>query len=170
MLSPLADRNLPRARRTKRDPDGTRRSYAGRVRRTVLVSLCLLGACVERRLFIRTEPSGATVRVNGTEIGESPVSWRFDHYGKVLVEVEKPGHVPEQRVVRLKAPAREYYTLAGFFIDVTYPGTIREKHEVRIVLDKRRRLTDAEVDEAVKSLAEGAARLRAKAAEGPPEK
>jgi hypothetical protein len=139
------------------------------VRLVLLVLLCALGACVERRLLVRTEPKGATVRVNGVEIGESPVAWRFDHYGKVLVEVEKDGHVSEQRVVRLKAPAREYYTLGGFFIDVTYPGTIKENHEVKFVLGKERRLTDVEVDEAVASLAEAAARLRGQAAEGPQE-
>ncbi|MHC4957316.1 MAG: PEGA domain-containing protein [Planctomycetota bacterium] len=136
----------------------------------ILFLMFALGACVERRLHIRTEPEGATVRVNGVEVGVSPVVWRFDHYGKVRVEVEKAGHKAEERIVRLKAPAREYYTLAGFFIDVTYPGTLMEDHEVEFVLGKERRMTDAEVDEVIASLAESSARLRGQAAEGPAEK
>lgn len=130
------------------------------VRSMALFAFVLLASCTERRLWVRTEPAGATVRVNGREVGVSPTAWRFDHYGRVVVEVEKDGYLAEQRIVRLKAPAREYWTLGGFVTDVLYPGTVRDDFEVDIKLEPEKKLTEDQANALVRDVAEAAARLR----------
>ena len=44
---------------------------------TLFLGIAALSGCVERRYTIRTEPPGATVIVNGEEIGPSPTSKSF---------------------------------------------------------------------------------------------
>lgn len=131
------------------------------LRAAILLALSLLGACVERRLLVRTDPPGADVTVNGEKVGRAPVQWRFDHYGQVLVEVEKPGYRPTERIVELRSP---WYQKAGvdFFADVLVPTTIRDEHEVEVRLEPERRLTAKEVERGVSELARAADPLRKK--------
>ena len=135
--------------------------YAGVVRWFICV-LVLLGACVERRLHIRTDPPGALVRVNGKEVGHAPTTWSFDHYGKVRVEAELPDHEPVQQVVELVAPTREW-VFAGFFTDVLWPGTIHEDHEVALRLPRVARRTEEQIAREVAGLSERAVRVRSEA-------
>lgn len=124
--------------------------------------LLLLAACVERKLHVRTIPSGAIVKVNGERIGTSPASWRFDHYGKVLVEAELPGYEREQRVVRLKTPGFQR-PVVDFFTDVVYPGTIHDDHEVLLKLRPLPDLTEDRIARTLESLARAARARRAEA-------
>jgi len=133
------------------------------VRWPVFLLLVLCAACTERRLWIKTEPAGATVRVNGREIGRTPTVWRFDHYGRVLVELEMDGYLPEHKIVHLKTPAREYYTLGGFLTDVIYPGTVEDNFEVDVALKPVPKLSEQVLDDRIQKLAEAAARMRGQA-------
>jgi hypothetical protein len=134
------------------------------LRASFLVVLCLC-ACVERRLFVRTEPPGATIRVNGAEVGKSPAEWRFDHYGTVLVEAELLGHEPAQEVHRLKKPFYQQPVL-DFVTDVLYPGRIRDDHELRIELRPLRDRTEEDVQREAHELEEAARELRTRAGGG----
>jgi len=137
------------------------------VGRAALLALLLLpGACVERRLHIRTDPEGAAVRVNGRDVGTSPAVWRFHHYGTVLVEVALPGHEPEQRVVELKTPWYQR-PVADFFADVLLPKRIRDDHEVSVRLTPLRDLTEEEIGAEVASLAAAAGSARGDARRSP---
>lgn len=129
------------------------------MRPAFLVALLLLGACVERRLLVRTDPPGADVTVNGDRVGRSPVRLPFDHYGKFLVEVEKPGFEPAEKVVELRSP---WYQKPGvdFFSDVLWPARIEDDHEVEIRLEPSRRLSPEEVERGVKEITRAADRLR----------
>lgn len=127
--------------------------------RLSLVVLVLLGACVERRLFIKTDPPGALVRVNGRELGRSPAEWRFDHYGEVLVEAELDRHHAVQKVVELKAPLREW-VLGGIFTDVLWPGTIHDDHEVLLKLERIKKRSEAQVRREIAGLQRRALKLR----------
>ena len=124
--------------------------------------LVLACACTERRLFIKTDPPGATVRVNGRELGRSPVEWRFDHYGKVLVEVELDRYESVQEVVELKAPAREWI-LGGFFTDVIWPGTVRDDHHVTLKLKRLKKKSETQIKREISGLQRRALRLRSEA-------
>ena len=129
------------------------------LRAATLLALSLLGACVERRLLVRTDPPGAEGTVNGEKVGRAPVRWRFDHYGKVLVEVEKPGYRPAQQVVALQSP---WYQKPGidFFADVLVPARIRDEHEVEFRLEPERRLTKREIERGVSEMTRAADQWR----------
>jgi hypothetical protein len=129
------------------------------VRAAPLLVLVLLAGCVERRLHVRTDPPGADVTVNGERIGRSPTTWRFTQYGDALVEVEKPGFEPAQRVVALKAP---WYQKPGvdFFSDVLVPARIRDEHDVEIRLEPTRPLTQAERERGVAEMTRAADKWR----------
>jgi hypothetical protein len=127
-----------------------------------LVLLVVLAGCVERRLWVRTDPPGAQVRVNGDEIGRAPVSWRFDHYGTVLVEAELDGYRPVQQAFKLRTPWYQR-PVADFFADVVWPGKIKDDHELRLELEPERPPTPAEIEAAIGEVREGARKLRAEA-------
>lgn len=132
--------------------------------RLALLALLLAG-CTERRLFVRTDPPNALVRVNGHEVGLSPVGWSYDHYGRVLVEVERDGYHAEQRVVDLDTPWWQYPG-ADFFTDVVWPGTVRDDREMTIVLEPLPERDDAQIEREFAELAEAAGRLRAEVEAG----
>jgi hypothetical protein len=131
--------------------------------RVACALLLLFGAgCVERRLFIRSDPPGATVRVNGEEIGVTPATWRFDKYGRVLVEVELSGHRPDSKVVDLDVPWFEYPVI-DFFSDVLAPARIRDDHEVSLRLEPWGEPTEEEIVRRMEALAQSAERARSEA-------
>lgn len=127
-----------------------------------LVLLLFVSGCVERRLWVRTDPPGAMVRINGDEVGAAPVSWRFDHYGTVLVEAELAGHEPVQRAFRLRTPWYQWPVL-DFFADVVWPGRIKDNHELALRLEPERPLTPAEIEAGIEKVRAGARKLRAEA-------
>ncbi len=129
------------------------------LRSVLLLVLPLLGACVERRLLVRTDPPGAEVTVNGENVGRAPATWRFDHYGEALVEVEKPGYEPKRQVVDLRSP---WYQKPGidFFADVLMPVRIQDDHEVELRLEPLRRLSEGEIERGLGETARAADRLR----------
>lgn len=133
-----------------------------RVRIVLVVAFALLGGCVERRLLVRTEPPGAEVKVNGERVGRAPVTWRFDHYGNALLEVEKPGYEPAQQVVRLRPPWYEV-PVVDFFSDVLVPARIEDHHEVLVHLEPVRALTPGDIERGVGEMTRSADRLRKEA-------
>jgi len=133
-----------------------------RVRTATLLAVVLLAGCVERRLLVRTDPPGADVTINGERVGRAPVEWRFTHYGKALVEVEKAGYEPAQRVVALKSPWYQKPVI-DFFADVLWPAKIRDDHEVELQLDPVHRLSPGEIERDVSEMTRAADRLRKEA-------
>jgi hypothetical protein len=57
------------------------------------VALALPG-CIDRRITITSEPSGAIVWLNDAEIGRTPVSARFTWYGEYDVRLRLDGYEP----------------------------------------------------------------------------
>jgi len=109
-----------------------------------LLLVSIVFGCVERKLHIRTEPEGATVSVNGHEVGPSPATWEFQQYGTVRVTVRKKGYETEQRIVKLKIPWYEYPVL-DLFSDVIVPVRIENDHHIAIGM-KARESTPKDVD------------------------
>ena len=134
--------------------------------KVLLFVLALATGCVERRLWVRTDPTGADVRINGREVGRSPVEWRFDHYGTVLVEAELPGHLPIQKKVKLKSPWYQK-PVVDFFADVLLPATIKDNHEVELQLEQEKPLTAAQVNKEIRKLKAGARKARDEARKQP---
>jgi hypothetical protein len=55
------------------------------------VALCLAG-CMDRRLTVTSDPPGALVWLNDTEIGRTPVQTRFTWYGRYDVQLRLEGY------------------------------------------------------------------------------
>jgi len=106
-----------------------------------LVSLSLLcGGCVERKMLIRSEPSGAPAWVDEQRVGTTPVDVPFSHYGRRRVRVgpkrDATGRVEfvaAERVVEVKAPWYEQFPI-DFVSEVLWPGRLVDEHEVKLVL------------------------------------
>jgi hypothetical protein len=79
----------------------------------LIVSL-LLGGCVERKLTINTEPTGAIVVLNDEEIGTSPVTTSFEWYGDYNVRISKEGYETLKTHRNLKAPWYDYFPFDFF--------------------------------------------------------
>ena len=71
----------------------------------VLCVACLSG-CVRRRMTIRTNPPGALVYVDDYQIGTTPVSTNFVHYGTRKIRIVKDGY--ETLTVEQPIPAPWY--------------------------------------------------------------
>jgi PEGA domain-containing protein len=74
----------------------------------------MLGGCVERRMTIRTNPPGALVYVDNKEMGVSPVSYSFVHYGTSRVRLVRDGYETQTVVEEVKAPVYEWLPLEPF--------------------------------------------------------
>jgi hypothetical protein len=105
--------------------------YTARKRAAVLC-LGLLGAglsgCVERRFTVRTDPPGALVRVNGEEVGSTPVSMPFIYYGDRRMTIEAEGYQTLNLVQPIKAPWWDN-RLTEFFSENMVPFTLRDERE-----------------------------------------
>jgi hypothetical protein len=54
-------------------------------------ALLLLPGCVRRRLFVRSNPPGATVYVDNQPVGVTPCATNFTYYGTREIRLVKPG-------------------------------------------------------------------------------
>lgn len=64
----------------------------------------MLTGCVERRISITSEPTGALVWVNDVEVGRTPTEANFKHYGKYDVRLELDGYDTLQTVGDASTP------------------------------------------------------------------
>ena len=82
---------------------------------------CALTGCVERRIVITSEPSGATVFLNDTEVGRTPVEVDFTYYGVYDVRLRKEGCEPLVTTAKASAPFYEWpgVDLVAMMIPVT---------------------------------------------------
>ncbi|MFA5293500.1 MAG: PEGA domain-containing protein [Phycisphaerae bacterium] len=71
--------------------------------------ICLCSGCVERKLTITTEPSGALVSLNDEQIGTSPVTVGFEWYGDYSVSISKDGYQTLKTHRDLKRPLRDRF-------------------------------------------------------------
>lgn len=92
----------------------------------VLLGLAM-GGCLERRLYITSDPPGAVVWVNDVEVGRTPVQTAFTFYGEYDVRLSADGHEPLSTSRKAIAPWYEYPPID--LLAEAWPGMI--KNEVR---------------------------------------
>ena len=118
--------------------------------RTLLKHLILAVSClsvvacgqIERTWTIKSEPSGALVEVSGVEIGRTPATIDFLHYGTYEVVLRKDGYETLIKKVELNPP---WYQKMGvdFFTEVFVPKKFVDKRETLHVM-KRKLKADAD--------------------------
>jgi hypothetical protein len=95
---------------------------------TGLTVCLLLGGCVERRLTINTEPTGAIVVLNDEEIGTSPVMTSFEWYGDYNVRISKEGFQTLKTHRNLKRPWYDWFPF-DFFAQIVNPKRIVDSYQ-----------------------------------------
>ena len=103
----------------------------------------LLPGCVERRIYIRSEPVGAEVYIDGEYVGrtraedhvDGPLYANFVFYGTRDYTLRKPGYQTTSGVVVLEAPWYEYPPF-DFFAEVLVPYPIVDEHHIGVKMEK----------------------------------
>lgn len=99
--------------------------------RCMLVLMLMLAGCVERRIVITSDPSGALVRLNDLEVGRTPCETDFTWFGVYDVVLRLEGYEPLITKAEAKAPIHEWpgFDLIALMIPVR-KRTIVEWHFV----------------------------------------
>ncbi len=110
----------------------------------LLAVSCASIGCVHRRLTIRSFPEGAVAYVDDQEIGVTPVSTPFTHYGTRTVRLEKDGFETVEVDERVDAPW--YLTPPlDFFVENFWPREIRDERVVDVEMVPLRTVPQNEV-------------------------
>jgi hypothetical protein len=109
---------------------------------SLLACALLLPGCVERKLSINSQPSGALIFLNGEEVGRTPMTTDFTWYGKYDVAVRKEGYETLQTTTRVKAPLWQWVPI-DLFAEIL-PFHFEDSHQVEYSLKP---LTTRPVDE-----------------------
>ncbi|WP_417381575.1 PEGA domain-containing protein [Gimesia sp.] len=101
-------------------------------RRYLLALLVLLAisqsGCVHRRMTIRSIPSGALVKVDGDEIGYTPVSVDFTYYATREITLTKDGYETQSVMQKVKTPWYQVFPLDAVS-DNLLPFEVTNRHE-----------------------------------------
>jgi len=81
----------------------------------MLMGIFFFTGCVQRKLTINTEPSGALITLNDEEIGTSPVTVGFEWYGDYSIIVSKAGYETLKTDRKLKRPVHDYFPFDLFY-------------------------------------------------------
>jgi len=76
-----------------------------------VLALIACAGCVERELFIRSEPSGAVVFLDGLPRGETPLIVPFDSYGTRELEVRLADHAVFVEMIEVDPPWYQIFPL-----------------------------------------------------------
>jgi hypothetical protein len=114
-------------------------------------SIVILTGCVERRYTVRTDPPGATVIVNGEEIGPSPASKSFVYYGDRKITMILDGYQTKTLIQPIKAPWWDNY-ITEFFTENTVPVSMRDEREYTYKLEPAQTPPQGELRERAESL------------------
>lgn len=116
--------------------------------------------CVERILQVRSDPSEASVYINGEPAGATPLEHSFDHYGTFEVALHAKGYF-SQRVLKFVGPPWYETFPLDFFSELIVPWTIRDTHTVEVrMLSLPEDVQKGRVDSERQDLKKKAAALR----------
>ena len=102
----------------------------------IVVLVCAvvaIGGCVERKLTVTSNPTGAKVYLDDRELGYTPVTVRFDYYGSRTFVLKKDGYRIAEEVREVKAPPYEY-PVVDVFSDLA-PWPISDEHTFHFDLE-----------------------------------
>lgn len=101
----------------------------------ILLVFAALGGCVERELYIKSDPPGALVFVDGVPRDVTPVSVPFDAYGKRDIELRLGDHRVHREQVDVDPPWYMIFPL-DFFSEVLMPFTCVDSHLIEVELER----------------------------------
>lgn len=89
------------------------------------IEAVLTSGCVRRRMTVRSNPPGATVYLDGKEIGRTPLSTNFDFYGKREFRLVKEGYQTRTDLIKIPPPWYQWIGI-DFFAEVLLPGKLTD--------------------------------------------
>lgn len=119
------------------------------LRTGVCFSVCLgilwsSGGCLRRRMTINSNPPGATVYVDGHQIGKTPVSTDFTYYGTRNIRLEMDNY--QTLAVKQKVTPPWYeYPVFDFFSETFTPGEVKDNHVWTYDLQQRAISSDEQI-------------------------
>jgi hypothetical protein len=95
-------------------------------------------------MTVMSNPPGAAVFLDGREIGRTPFSTNFDHYGKREFRIVKQGYETKTELVSVRAP---WYQWPGvdFFAEVLLPGKLTDHKFYEFDLQPERIVPGSEI-------------------------
>ena len=114
---------------------------------SLLVLLLLSQAgCVKRSLLVKSDPPGAVVFINDSEVGQTPVTVPFYHYGHREVRLEMDGYETMTEDVEIKAPGYQKWPI-DFCYDVLTPKTYYDRRQAEFILEPRQPVDEEKLRE-----------------------
>ena len=91
-----------------------------------------------------SNPPGATVYLDGRELGRTPISTNFDHYGKREFRIVKQGYETKNELVPVRAP---WYQWGGidFVSEVLLPGKLTDYKYYEFDLQPAQHISGTEI-------------------------
>jgi hypothetical protein len=99
-----------------------------------LAAVLVQPGCVERKLFINSDPPEAVLFVDGKPQGKTPAEMPFYYYGKREVELRLEGCRSKRELVDVDPPWFQYFPF-DFFFEVLWPWTLHDDHTCDIQLE-----------------------------------
>ncbi len=111
----------------------------------MLAAILTMAGCVERKMTITSEPSGALVWVSDVEVGRTPVTISFTWYGDYDIILRKDGFETRKTHANIIMPWYEVPPLD--LLSEIAPWTYRDNRYLHFKLDKRVEPSDADLIE-----------------------
>lgn len=109
----------------------------------VTAALASCPACVRKTIAVYSDPPGATVYIDGLEVGRTPVDGiPFDFYGTRGIAVLKEGHLCERRTVEIDTPWYSYFPI-DIVSELIIPWEIRDDRYYYFVLQRTEAVEDS---------------------------
>ena len=125
-------------------------SVPSRMRRKlclIIIALLIVSAfsgCVRRKMTVMSNPPGATVYLDGKEIGRTPFSTNFDHYGKREFRIVQQSYETKTELVSVRAPWYQWIGI-DFVSEVLLPGKLTDHKTYEFDLQPERVVLGEEI-------------------------
>lgn len=104
-----------------------------RLRIALVLPVLLSVGCVERTIFVRSDPPGAECTIDGRIVGTTPCELKFNWYGDREISLSRPGFKSVKALEPVRAPWYQVFPI-DFFTDLIIPWTIHDRREFSYVL------------------------------------
>jgi hypothetical protein len=102
----------------------------------VLGLALVTGSCAPRRhLSIKSQPPGATIRIDDRVVGVTPLRYEFDEYGTRRVTLYKDGFRSYSNLVRLRPPWYARFPL-DYVSEIALPFGWKDRRTLRVALEE----------------------------------
>lgn len=100
---------------------------------SIVIFVFLAAGCVERLITVTSEPPGAVLWLNDTEVGTTPVTGSFTWYGVYDVVLRKDGYDTIHRPEQINPPIYQWPVI-DLFAECLLPFRFVDEHKLHFDL------------------------------------